>query len=86
MWAGRVERGHTGVGDARRVQGRLWARGGVGRRHARQDEIGTPVCLTVDFESLEDQAVPIRDRDAMTQERVGLDAVQRYLHERLGPL
>ncbi|MEO6205901.1 MAG: His/Gly/Thr/Pro-type tRNA ligase C-terminal domain-containing protein, partial [Mycobacteriales bacterium] len=60
--------------------------GAIGRRYRRQDEIGTPYCITVDFESLEDQAVTIRDRDAMTQERVGLDAVERYLHERLGPL
>ncbi len=60
--------------------------GAIGRRYRRQDEIGTPYCITVDFDSLDDQAVTIRDRDAMTQERVGLDAVTRYLNERLGPL
>ncbi|MFN2522026.1 MAG: glycine--tRNA ligase [Mycobacteriales bacterium] len=60
--------------------------GAIGRRYRRQDEIGTPYCITVDFDSLEDQAVTVRDRDAMTQERVGLDAVERFLHEKLGPL
>ena len=60
--------------------------GAIGRRYRRQDEVGTPYCITVDFDSLEDQAVTIRDRDQMTQERVGLDAVERFLHERLGPL
>ncbi|MFP5220232.1 MAG: glycine--tRNA ligase [Actinomycetes bacterium] len=60
--------------------------GAIGRRYRRQDEIGTPYCVTVDFESLEDSAVTVRERDAMTQERVSLDAVERYLHDRLGPL
>src|SRR5207237_9895187 len=48
----------------------------IGRRYRRQDEIGPPYCLTVDFEPLEDQAVPVRDRDTMQQERVGLDSVE----------
>ena len=51
--------------------------GAIGRRYRRQDEIGTPFCVTVDFDSLDDQAVTIRERDAMTQERVALDAVSR---------
>ncbi|HTC70365.1 MAG TPA: His/Gly/Thr/Pro-type tRNA ligase C-terminal domain-containing protein, partial [Acidothermaceae bacterium] len=55
----------------------------IGRRYRRQDEIGTPYCVTVDFETLEDQAVTIRERDTMKQERVGLDAVVAYLSERL---
>ncbi|TNC17127.1 glycine--tRNA ligase, partial [Georgenia sp. 311] len=46
--------------------------GAVGRRYRRQDEIGTPFCVTVDFDTLEDQAVTVRDRDTMSQERVGL--------------
>src|SRR4051794_6979939 len=58
--------------------------GAIGRRYRRQDEIGTPFCITVDFDSLQDQAVTIRSRDTMTQERVGLDAVRGYLSERLG--
>ncbi|WP_147916953.1 glycine--tRNA ligase [Ruania zhangjianzhongii] len=57
--------------------------GAIGRRYRRQDEIGTPYCVTVDFDSLEDQAVTIRERDSMTQERVGLDQVQAYLGARL---
>jgi glycyl-tRNA synthetase len=60
--------------------------GAIGRRYRRQDEIGTPYCITVDFESLQDQAVTIRDRDAMTQERIALDQVERFLHDKLGPL
>jgi glycyl-tRNA synthetase len=55
----------------------------IGRRYRRQDEIGTPFCVTVDFETLEDNAVTIRERDAMTQERVSLDKVAGYLAERL---
>jgi glycyl-tRNA synthetase len=57
--------------------------GSIGRRYRRQDEVGTPYCVTVDFDSLDDQAVTVRDRDAMTQERVGLDALPSYLGERL---
>ena len=57
--------------------------GAIGRRYRRQDEIGTPFCLTVDFDTLEDQAVTVRDRDAMTQTRVGLDQVEGYLATRL---
>ena len=60
--------------------------GAIGRRYRRQDEVGTPYCVTVDFETLEDQAVTVRERDAMTQERVSLDQVTRYLHDQLGPL
>jgi glycyl-tRNA synthetase len=58
--------------------------GAIGRRYRRQDEIGTPFCITVDFDSLQDRAVTIRERDAMTQERIGIDAVRGYLSERLG--
>ncbi|WP_372592943.1 glycine--tRNA ligase [Actinotalea sp.] len=57
--------------------------GAIGRRYRRQDEIGTPFCITVDFDSLEDQAVTIRSRDTMAQERVSLDKVTGYLAERL---
>jgi glycyl-tRNA synthetase len=56
----------------------------IGRRYRRQDEIGTPYCVTVDFDSLEDQAVTVRDRDTMNQERVSIDRVADYLVERLG--
>ncbi len=57
--------------------------GSIGRRYRRQDEIGTPYCVTVDFDSLDDQAVTVRERDRMTQDRVSLDAVDGYLAERL---
>ena len=57
--------------------------GAIGRRYRRQDEIGTPFCITVDFETPEDQAVTIRERDSMAQERVALDKVASYLFERL---
>ncbi|OMH31266.1 glycine--tRNA ligase [Tersicoccus sp. Bi-70] len=57
--------------------------GAIGRRYRRQDEIGTPFCVTVDFDTLEDQAVTIRERDTMGQERVSLDQVTTYLSERL---
>lgn len=57
--------------------------GAIGRRYRRQDEIGTPYCITVDFETLEDQAVTIRDRDTMSQERVSLDQVTSYLGSKL---
>lgn len=57
--------------------------GAVGRRYRRQDEVGTPFCVTVDFDTLEDQAVTIRDRDSMKQERVALDKVAGYLAENL---
>ncbi len=55
----------------------------IGRRYRRQDEIGTPYCVTVDFETLDDQAVTVRERDTMRQERVGLDALAGYLEQRL---
>ncbi|MGU3433936.1 glycine--tRNA ligase [Actinomycetes bacterium M1A6_2h] len=57
--------------------------GAIGRRYRRQDEIGTPFCITVDFETLDDQAVTIRERDSMAQERVALDQVEGYLASRL---
>ncbi len=57
--------------------------GAIGRRYRRQDEIGTPYCLTVDFESLDDDAVTVRERDSMTQERIALDQAVAYLSGRL---
>lgn len=55
----------------------------IGKRYRRQDEIGTPFCITVDFESLEDKAVTIRNRDTMEQERVAIDNVVNYLTAKL---
>jgi glycyl-tRNA synthetase len=57
--------------------------GAIGRRYRRQDEIGTPFCLTIDFDTLTDDAVTVRDRDSMQQERVALGQVQTYLAQRL---
>ncbi|MEP6851434.1 MAG: glycine--tRNA ligase [bacterium] len=57
--------------------------GAVGRRYRRQDEIGTPFCITVDFDTLDDDAVTVRERDSMTQERIGIDKVESYLAGRL---
>jgi glycyl-tRNA synthetase len=57
--------------------------GNIGRRYRRQDEIGTPYCVTVDFDSLDDQAVTIRERDSMEQERVPISALANRLGERL---
>jgi glycyl-tRNA synthetase len=57
--------------------------GAIGRRYRRQDEIGTPFCITVDFETPGDQAVTVRERDSMAQERVNLSQLKAYLFERL---
>ncbi len=56
----------------------------IGRRYRRQDEIGTPFCVTVDFQSLEDNMVTVRDRDTMNQDRVPIAELEQYLKEKLG--
>jgi len=58
--------------------------GGIGKLYARQDEIGTPFCVTVDHESLEDEAVTVRDRDTWEQERINTAELRDYLQRRLG--
>src|SRR3990167_7332095 len=58
-------------------------RGNIGKRYFSQDEIGTPWCITVDFETLENDTVTIRDRDTMKQERVAVDKVSDYLQNKL---
>jgi glycyl-tRNA synthetase len=57
--------------------------GAIGRRYRRQDEIGTPFCITVDFDTPTDQSVTIRERDSMAQERVALSQVRNYIFERI---
>ena len=57
--------------------------GGIGKLYARQDEIGTPFCVTVDHQSLEDEAVTVRDRDTWEQERVKVSDLPAYFRERL---
>lgn len=56
---------------------------GIGKLYRRQDEIGTPFCITVDFQSLEDRTVTVRDRDSMRQERVAIDELERWLLSRV---
>ncbi len=58
--------------------------GNVGKRYRRQDEIGTPFCITFDFDSLEDKKVTVRDRDTMKQERVAIEELVGFLKSRLG--
>ena len=58
--------------------------GSIGRRYRRQDEVGTPYCVTVDFESLQDDQVTVRDRDSMAQDRLPIPKLTDYLQERLG--
>jgi len=58
--------------------------GAIGRRYRRQDEIGTPLCVTIDFDTIDDGAVTVRDRDSMAQERVPLDRLVGELRDRLG--
>ncbi|MCX6763476.1 MAG: glycine--tRNA ligase [Candidatus Moranbacteria bacterium] len=57
--------------------------GSIGKRYRRQDEIGTPYCVTVDFETLNDQAVTVRDRDTMKQERIKIDKLEAYFKSNL---
>ena len=57
--------------------------GAIGRRYRRQDEIGTPYCVTVDSQTLQDRTVTVRERDSMQQERVGIDQLVEYFRERL---
>jgi len=56
--------------------------GSIGRRYRRQDEIGTPFCITVDFDTLEDNTVTIRHRDTMDQIRIKIDEIENYLEEK----
>ena len=55
----------------------------IGKRYARQDEIGTPFCITVDFDTIDDRAVTVRERDSREQDRVAIDKLEGYLAERL---
>ena len=57
--------------------------GSIGKRYRRQDEIGTPFCLTYDFDSETDGCVTVRDRDTMAQERVAIDRLVEYIEARL---
>jgi glycyl-tRNA synthetase len=57
---------------------------GIGKLYRRQDEVGTPVCVTVDHQSLEDNQVTVRDRDTMQQDRVAIDELEKVIGDKLG--
>ena len=57
--------------------------GSIGKRYRRQDEIGTPYCVTVDFDTLEDETVTVRDRDTMEQIRLKIDELDKWIEEKL---
>ena len=57
---------------------------GIGKLYRRQDEVGTPLCITVDHQSLEDNQVTIRDRDTMEQERVPIAEIEKIIGSKLG--
>ena len=57
--------------------------GSIGKRYRREDEIGTPYCVTIDFDTLEDGCVTIRDRDTMEQVRLKIEEVRNYIEEKL---
>ena len=58
-------------------------RSNIGKRYRRQDEIGTPFCITFDFDSEEDGCVTVRDRDSMKQERIAIDQLKAYFEEKM---
>jgi glycyl-tRNA synthetase len=57
--------------------------GAVGRRYRRQDECGTPFCVTIDYDTLKDNTVTIRERDSMKQERISIDRIKNYIFEKI---
>ena len=57
--------------------------GSIGKRYRREDEIGTPYCVTIDFDTLEDESVTIRDRDTMEQVRVKIDDLENWISEKI---
>ena len=57
--------------------------GSIGKRYRRQDEIGTPICITYDFDSVEDGCVTVRDRDTMAQDRIAIDKLVDYVNEKI---
>ena len=57
--------------------------GSIGKRYRREDEIGTPFCVTVDFETIEDNCVTVRDRDTMEQVRINIDDLEKFVEDKL---
>jgi glycyl-tRNA synthetase len=78
-----VERARAIERDLRPHARTQYDEGNVGQLYRRQDEIGTPFCIMVDYQTLDDATVTVRDRDSMRQERVAAPALRAYLAERL---
>jgi glycyl-tRNA synthetase len=78
-----VERARRVESDLRPFMRTQYDEGNVGQLYRRQDEIGTPYCVMVDYQTVEDDSVTVRHRDSMQQDRVGLQQLRTYLHERL---
>ena len=57
--------------------------GSIGRRYARADEVGTPFCITIDYDTMQDDTVTVRDRDTTKQERVKVDELEKFICEKL---
>jgi glycyl-tRNA synthetase len=57
--------------------------GNIGKRYRRQDEIGTPYCLTIDFDTLENSEVTVRDRDTMKQEKIKITDLEKFFREKI---
>ena len=78
-----VEKAKEIYGDLRKELSVVWDdRGNIGKRYYSQDEIGTPYCVTVDFDSFEDKKVTVRDRDTMKQERISISELKSYLRDK----
>ncbi|HSH77879.1 MAG TPA: His/Gly/Thr/Pro-type tRNA ligase C-terminal domain-containing protein, partial [Herpetosiphonaceae bacterium] len=78
--AKRIKRDLQASGEMRSVYDDTAA---IGKLYRRQDEVGTPFCVTVDFQTLEDQTVTVRDRDTMAQERIATAELKDFMRERL---
>ncbi len=66
-----------------KVQAEYDSGGAIGRRYRRQDEIGTPFCLTIDHQSLQDRTVTLRDRDSLEQQRIAIDGIDEEIARRV---
>ena len=79
-----VEKAREVYFDLKKSFNTVWdERGNIGKRYFAQDEIGTPWCVTIDFQSLDDGTITVRDRDTAKQERVSIDKLQEYFNNRL---
>ena len=81
--ASRSSRARSIARCATRVQSEYDEGGAIGKRYRRQDEIGTPFCLTIDHQSLEDRTVTLRDRDSLAQERLAIEGIAEEIERRV---